>query len=45
MGKKVMGLLVVSFFLGMSFFSPFLPAAEIGKGVKVLATNPGQTME
>ena len=45
MGKKVMGLLVVSLFLGMSFFSPFLPGAEIGKGVNVLAMNPGQTIE
>ena len=35
MGKKVLGLLAVSVFLGMTFFSPFLPAAEIGKGVKI----------
>jgi len=35
MGKKVWGVLTVSFLLALVFFSPSLPAAEIGKGVKI----------
>ncbi len=35
MAKKALGLLIVSFLLALVFFSPSLPAAEIGKGVKI----------
>jgi len=35
MGKKVWGVLTVFFVLALVFFSPSLPAAEIGKGVKI----------
>ncbi len=35
MGKKGLGVLTVFFFLALVFFSPSLPAAEIGKGVKI----------
>jgi L-ascorbate metabolism protein UlaG (beta-lactamase superfamily) len=35
MVKKVLGVLTVSFLLALVFFSPSLPAAEIGKGLKI----------
>jgi L-ascorbate metabolism protein UlaG (beta-lactamase superfamily) len=35
MAKKALGMLIVSFLLAVVFFSPSLPAAEIGKGVKI----------
>ena len=35
MAKKVLGVLIVSFLLALVFFSPALPAAEIGQGVKI----------